>query len=373
MVYPYVNVFAKGLGIDVKTLSLAITVRAAMGIGGPFLGFIADKRGRKFGMMVGLLMFTIGTSLMVFWPSVVSFYFSLSLTFLGNLVFIPAMQAYLGDRIAYRQRGRALAITELGWSLSFIVGAFLMGILIAWRGWEAPFYILTVFGILSMAGLQLLIPGGDNEGRINTKIWRNFLLVGTTSSAVAGLFMGAAMSMSNELINLSFGVWMEESFNVKIAALAVATLFIGFFELIGEGLVSLFVDRLGKARAVGIGLFLTSLAALVLPLTGRNLIGGMFGLSMYYLLFEFAIVSSIPLMTEVLPTARATLMASYIASLSAGRALGALVAPYIYSANYLSGILGIVLFSCALNLIALLALQWIKISPGSVDDKAGNN
>ena len=76
--------------------------------------------------------------------------------------------------------------------------------------------------------------------------------------------------------------------------------------------------------------------------TGRDLVGGLVGLAFFYLTFEFAIVSSIPLMTEVLPAARATLMASWIASISGGRALGALVASGLYESTLAPGIVAII-------------------------------
>jgi predicted MFS family arabinose efflux permease len=190
--------------------------------------------------------------------------------------------------------------------------------------------------------------------------WQGLRLVFKNSPALAGLLMGAAMSSANELVNLTFGVWMETSFNIQIAALAVVALVIGVSELAGEGLVGLFADRIGKARAVTIGLFLNSLAALILPVIGRNAAGGVIGLGLFYLTFEFTLVSSIPLMTEVLPSARATLMASWIASISAGRAIGALLAPYLYAPGQSSGILFIVLVCGLFNLAAYLSLRKVK-------------
>ena len=63
--------------------------------------------------------------------------FALLSSTLGNLTFIPAMQAYLGDRLPYERRGRILAYTEFGWSLAFIGGVPLMGL--AWWALDFPF------------------------------------------------------------------------------------------------------------------------------------------------------------------------------------------------------------------------------------------
>ena len=124
-----------------------------------------------------------------------------------------------------------------------------------------------------------------------------------------------------------FGVWLEDSFDLQIAALGAASAVIGLSELGGEGLVAAFVDRLGKPRAIGLGLAANCLAALALLFLGRTQAGALVGLFFFYITFEFTLVSIIPLMTELLPSARATLMAFNMAALSLGRALGDLLAP----------------------------------------------
>lgn len=360
MVYPYLNVFAVGLGVDVKSLSLGITIRSGVGILGPFLGILADKRGRKFGMLLGLLLFVVGIGLFLVWSTFPMFIVALTLTLLGNLVFIPSMQAYLGDRVAYQQRARALAATELSWSLSFILGVPLVGFLVAGGSWKSPFVLFFSLGILAVLVLSVVIPSEKSVGSNRLNAFDGLRKVFRYLPAIAGLVMGAAMSSANELVNLTFGIWMENSFNIQLAALAVVALVIGLSELAGEGLVGMFADRIGKARAVAIGLLFNSLAALVLPLIGRNVAGGVVGLGIFYLTFEFTIVSSIPLMTEVLPSARATLMATWIASISAGRAIGALLAPYLYEPGQSSGIILIVLACGVFNLGAYLALRKVK-------------
>jgi MFS family permease len=145
--------------------------------------------------------------------------------------------------------------------------------------------------------------------------------------------------------------------------LAVASAIIGLSELGGEGLVIGFVDRLGKHRAVTIGLIANGLAALALLWLGRSLTGAMAGLFLFYITFEFTIVSAMPLMTEVFPAARATFMSMFIASTALGRSFGSLAAPRLYDlGRSLEGwpsLLIIVLGTITLNLGALLALRAI--------------
>jgi len=358
MVYPFLPILVSGLGVDLSTISLALTFRSLIGIFSPFLASVADSRGRKAGMLFGLLGFTLGVAVVAVWPTFPAFVISLLLAAVGKYVFDPSMQAYLGDRVAYQRRGLAVALTEYSWSLAFIVGVPLMGLLIARWGWRAVFPFLALAGLISLGGLGWLLPKDPSPGSAQAGIWRNLRTVLSYKPALLGLLMGLLMSAANEFVNMVFGVWIEDSFGLKIAALGAAAVVIGLSEFGGETLVVVLTDRLGKPRSIAVGLILNSLAVFMLPLFGHSLGGALIGLFMFYITFEFAVVSAIPLMTEILPSARATLMAANVASFSLGRALGALLAPSLYRWGILGSGIAAVLF----NLLALLALYSLTVS-----------
>jgi DHA1 family inner membrane transport protein len=124
----------------------------------------------------------------------------------------------------------------------------------------------------------------------------------------------------------------------------------------GEGFVAGFVDRLGKTRSIGLGLATNCLSAILLFLIGRTTAGALAGLFLFYLTFEFTVVSFLPLESEILPGARATLIASSLAARSVGRAIGDLLAPHLYARGFIYIIVAAVVF----NLLALLALEKLK-------------
>ncbi|MEW6716619.1 MAG: MFS transporter [Chloroflexota bacterium] len=370
MAYPFLGVFARSLGVDLQTMSFALTARSVAGGFGPFMASIADTRGRKFGMLAGLGMFICGVVLVVFWPVYPSLVVSLILTTLGKYLFDPSMQAYLGDRVPYERRGRTIAVTEFGWSLAFILGVPVMGFLIARHGWLAPFPLLTVLGLLLFASLWTFLPNDRSQsassihpGYGSNLLKSNFHIVLTSAPALAGLAVGFLATIANESVNLVFGVWLEDSFGLQIGALGASAAVIGIAELSGEGMVAAFVDRLGKPRALAIGLISNSLAALLLPLLGHSEIGALVGLFLFYITFEFTIVSIIPMMTEILPQARATMMAFNVGALSLGRALGAPLTSWLYGFGFPIVAAAAVVF----NMIALLSLQRLQAMLASRD------
>ena len=354
MVYPFLAVFARGLGVDITTLSFVVTLRSFIGMFAPVLGSIADQRGRRFGMLLGIFLFIVGMSLVAIAPSFWTFSIALLLANLGKYLFDPSMQAYFGDRIPYERRGTALAITEGDWSLAFVVGVPVMGWLIARFGWNAPFPLLAGLGLGMLIVIWWVMPRKDPlHSQSTATSVTNVRSVLTNLPALAGISIAMWATASNELVNLIFGVWLEDSFGLRIAALAGASAVIGLSELSGEGLVALTTDRLGKPRALVLGLVGNILAALLLPIVGRTEMGALVGLFLFYITFEYVLVSHIPLMTEVMPNARATLLSFNVMGHSFGRAIGALIAVFIYERF---GFMPVTLIAILFNLFALLAL-----------------
>jgi predicted MFS family arabinose efflux permease len=357
MAYPFLGTFSRGLGVDITALSLALTGRSLVAAFVPFIASVADQRGRRFGMLAGITLFILGVALVAISPSLWTVSAALILALLGKYMFDPAMQAYFSDRIPYQQRGRVLAFTELAWSLSFILGVPAMGLLIAQFGWSAPFPVLAVSGVGMFAVVWWMVPKKDDNHIPARNPWANFGKVLKNVPVLAGVSIPLWGSAGNELVNLIFGVWLEDSFGLQIAALAGASAVIGLSELSGEGLVALLTDRIGKPRALALGLSANAMAACLLPFIGRTEVGALIGLFLFYITFEFVIVSHIPMMTELLPGARATVMSFNVTGHSIGRAIGAFLAPFIYRQF---GFMFVALLAVVFNLLGLLALRRLR-------------
>jgi len=354
MIYPFLSTFARGLGVEIGVLSQLVAARNSIGILGPLVAPLADRRGRRFAMLTGITFFTLGMTLVALRPSLLTFALALFLALLAKYFFDPAMQAYLGDRIPYEQRGTALAVTEMAWGLAFIAGIPLMGFLIAKFDWTAPFPLLAALGLVMFAAVVWMIPHAPHASHQPvTASGQNFRAVLTNIPALAGISIAVWASAGNELVNLIFGVWLEDSFGLKIAALAGASAVIGLSEISGEGLVALTTDRLGKPRALMLGLAGNALAALALPLIGQTEFGALVGLFLFYITFEYIMVSHIPLMTELLPEARATLLSFNLTGHSLGRMIGALLATFVYQRF---GFLPVAALTIVFNVFGLLAL-----------------
>lgn len=331
MVYPFLPVIARGLGVDLADVALAITARSSLGLASPFLGSFADVIGRRRTMVAGLALFGASLLIVGLWPTLPALFLSLILAAAGKLILDPAVGAYLGDRVPYPRRGLAMALSEVSWSGAFLLGVPLVGWLIARTGWNRPFAWLALVGLACAAVMWFLVPADEPDGHARPSLRSNFAAVLASRAAVAGLVVGLLISTANDVVNIVFGAWLEQGFGLQVAALGAASAVIGVAELSGEGFVAGLTDRWGKRRAVALGIIGNALACLAIEPLAHSLPGALAGLFLFYLTFEFALVSSIPLMSELVPAARATTLAGNMGSHSAGRALGALIGPVLFT------------------------------------------
>ena len=356
MIYPFLAVFARGLGVDVSVISGLVANRAIVGAMDPFIFPFIETRGRKFGMLLGLGLFVLAMGLVALWPNLTTLGIALIFGLVGKAIFDPSLTSYIADHIAYEKRGTAIAITEFAWSLAFILGIPAVGLIIRKTTWSAPFSILGIFGSLAFIYVALTLTDSRKPVHHVDGIFGNVKQIITSPTVLIAFSIGLLLTAANEVVNLMFGVWLEDSFKLQIAALAGASAIIGLSELGGEGFVALFVDRVGKVRAAGYGIVANCLAAILLPIIGRTEPGALTGLFLFYITFEFTIVSIIPLMTEVMPSARATTLSFAGAAHSIGRAVGALLAPVLYSIGF-SAVTGA---SVAFNLFGLVAVWYVS-------------
>ena len=365
MVYPYLGEFGRGLGVGLPELSKALALRSVAGGLSPFLAFLADSRGRKIGMLTGLTLIAFGAGAIAGRPVFVVFVLGLVVATVGYHIFVPSMQAYLGDEVPYRQRGLVLAVTEFGWSLSFILGVPLMGYMILRFGWASLFPLLAVLAFISLVVLARLLPE-DSTVRENLAggIQRSLRTILASPAAWAGLGLSISMTSANEVVNLVFGLWLNDSFGLQVTALGAVAIGIGLAEFGGEILVGVLVDRLGKVTSIATGLVLNCLVALGMIWVGKNQYAAIATLVLFYLTFEFTLVSSLPLMTELLPSARASFMAVNIAMFALGRAIGAGLGGWLYvlAPQGLSNVAPNAAVAICFNLTALLALFFLQQS-----------
>lgn len=356
--YPFAPVLARSLGVPLTAVTSMIAVNQATAMLSLFFGPVADRLGYRLMMLSGLALLVGGmfaAGLLPFYGMVLA---ALFLAGLGKSIFDPAVQAYVSERVPYRRRGMAIGFLEIAWAGSTLVGIPLVGLLMDSFGWRSPFFVMGGLGLIGICLVRVLMPAKGktvapqrSPVRFRTA-WHQLIVERRALGAIGFAFFA---SVANDNLFVVYGAWIEQAFNLSIVALGLGTGVIGLAELFGETLTATLSDRLGLKRSVIVGLVLSTACYAILPICGRSISLALAGLFLTFITFEFMIVTSISLTTELLPGSRATMLSGCLAAAGIGRVIGALIGGPIW---LYGGILATAMVSTVISALALASLVW---------------
>lgn len=357
-IYPFAPDLSRSLGVPLTAVTVLIAVNWATNLLGIVAGPLADRFGYRGMMLIGMAALAAGMMAGGLFPIFGVLILAQFLCGLGKSLFDPALQAYIGSRVPYRRRGLVVGFLETAWAASTLVGIPAMAFLIDRDGWRMAFLALGVCGIGGMLMVAAVIPAERQiPVRVQAafdmrKIWRE--VMGNRSAlGLAGFAFVFNIAMDNLFV--VYGVWLEEAFQLSLLAVGVGTSVIGAAELAGEFLTAGLADRLGLKRAAVAGVALCVLTYALLPFTAVTVHLALGMLFVHFCIFEMTIVTILSLATELLPQARATMVAAYYAAAGLGRVVGALLGGPVWLAL---GIVGTGITSAVLTALSLAALVW---------------
>ena len=353
-IYPFAPALGRSLDVPLAAITSVIAVCQFSSLIGIFTGPLADRLGYRLLMRTGLVVLVLGMILCGlstwYWLAMAG----LVLASFGKTVFDPALQAYLGKHVDFSHRGRVIGFTETAWAGSTLIGIPLLGLAIEYLGLGISYYLLALLGIVGWLALGRTFARDSGSDQVQVK--RPSLLAGfgelaRSRPALAMLCFGFCISVANDMLFVIYGAWFEQEFQVNLVTLGFSTVAIGLAELLGESGTAFLADRIGLKRSIGIGLTLAALAYLLLPIIGTSLAAAMAGLFLVFLFFEFTIVTSFSLCTELLPGCRATMLAGYYSIAGVGRMCGVLLGGFLWKTFGISGVCTAAAICSALGLL----------------------
>ncbi len=324
LVSPFLPVIARGLGVPLESAGVLVAARSAAAMATPAIVTAGRRYDRRALVLVGLAIFFVGSAV----TAVIGVYVGVMAGFvlmgLGKAVFDVSGQAYLSDRVPYESRARWLAAFEITWAGGFLLGAPFVGWAISSSGWETAYGVIAgIVGLALLLGVRLLGPDhADMAERGKLRLDR---------SAVGMLAVAMLFSAGGELTVVVLGAWLEDAFAIALVGIAGLASLIGFAELTGAFSTGVFTDRLGKKRAVSIGLVINAVGYATMGLSGGSVVLGVGGALVAFAGFEFLIVSTFPLASELVPGGRGRYLAWLVVAISLGRALSGVAGPLLFT------------------------------------------
>jgi len=363
----FLPAITRGLGVPLSAGGALVSAASLMGLVAPLFGALSDRLGGRRIMVFGTGLFAFGALLVAGFPWYAVAVISFGLIGLAKMAFDPAMQVFIGQRVPYERRGRALGLAELAWALALLAMP-VCGWLIETVSWRTPYLLLGIIGIPVWWLTRRALPADAEENRAGaserwgirrtlSSLVSQVRRVARDSQSVLALTTMALIGFAQINVLVVYGAWMEDRFGLTVSNLGLVTLVIGAAELAAELAVALIADRFGKRRSVFISVIFTGLSYLALPYLTGSLAAALVGTAVMTFFFEFTIVGLLPLVSGMNDEARGTVMSLSRAAGSASRAIAAPVGVALYTAGDISRNGPASALACLLLLIVLLRLR----------------
>lgn len=360
MFYAFFPILAAGMGVSSVTFGRLLSVRSSAGFLTPVFGNMIERRGYRVTLPLILIAASIGSLLLAASPSLPFIVVAIFIMGIGTTVFQPLFAAYTSNTFPPEYRARYMGMIEYGWALSSIVGVYVVGQVLEISSWRVPLIgIGVLFAIMAAVFAQLLRNQPDADDTPPISMWEQFHITENRKEAYGAVFMQSIIIISALHFFISYSIWLNDQYQFDAVQLASIVLTFGFVDLIGSGLVSLVLDRLGRRNALMLGSGLSSIAFMLLVLFNQwGLIPALGMLFFGRFLFEFTIVSGVITVSEQSPNQRSRVMSllGFFGTIS--QALAGLTGPVAYVNFGLAG-LGVPT-AIGFVVVALLARHYIR-------------
>lgn len=343
---------AQGFDVSITRVGLVISISELAGFLAPLLGTFVDRVSRRVSTATGLFGSFIGIMMMAAAPNLVVLCVGLTLLNLLKSCFDLGMAAWISDRVPYAQRGRVVGITETSWALSLLLGVSALGLITAATSWR----IACALGGVAIAVCAFWLDyrirvSGEVVAKPNTPL----LIAGPaiTRAWLVPVSMFGLMGGSQCLF-VTFGAWLADDFNFGASGIAAVGFALGAGELLSSISSAKLTDRLGKERSVALGAALMMPSALVLAGFDSVLLIGLLALAIFIVGFEYAVVSMLPIATNLFAGAPGKGFGLVIGAGTFGRGVLTFIATLLYEQFGVSGASLAAIACAALSAAAIL-------------------
>lgn len=332
--YPFVSPIGAAFGLPANSIQNIIALTNGAGLFSPLFGTLSERYGKKTVMLGALVMMTTMSLLGALFADYGVFVLVMFGFGVGKIIYDPTFQAYIGDVIHFSRRARVMGIAELSWALSLVIAAPVAGFLLDVSSLQAIFAFLAILlGTSAIVFWLLVEPAPEKRSQDRPRIMNPLSAMRVVSAhrpAVFALLFTVCLTASHEIFYINYGLWMEDSFGLVLTALGAVTIVIAAAEVIGEFIVITLADRFGTKRTTMCGMLIAAALFLIVPNLSFSLPAAMFGVFLIFISIEAAIVSALPLFSEILPNARAVMMSANVGAHSLGRVAGGALGAVIY-------------------------------------------
>lgn len=258
------NEISVSLAIKVATAGQLITAAAfVMCLGAPLLAAAVAGWDRRKLLTLTLLWYAAWHVVAALMPSFGALLPVRMLTVIAPAIFTPQAAACAGMLVPPEQRGRAVTFVFLGWSVASVLGLPIGALIGGHLGWRMAFMAIAALSVVSAASVWLTLPNGIRPAALTAAAWSRVL----RSPVLMGIVSVTALQGIGQFVLFSyFGPLLKQGFGADANTLSLMWALFGAFGLLGNMVVSRYIDRVGAGRMVLLTTGLIALSLLLWPL-----------------------------------------------------------------------------------------------------------
>ncbi|MEO6023700.1 MAG: MFS transporter [Burkholderiales bacterium] len=270
---------ALSIGTSVALAGQLVTIYGlTLALGAPLLGMVTGRLAQRRVILGGLAVVAIASLIGGFATNFTTLALSRALAGLGAALFTPNAAAFAAQMVLAVQRGRAIAVVFVGFSLASVIGAPL-GVCVSGEfGWRSAFGLVAALALLAMACLAWTLPHGISTPAVAARSWFRLFrqLVLMLAVAATMLCMAGQYALFTYL-----AVLLAQQHGIGPIGFSALLVWFGVAGVIGNIAAGRAVDRVGAGRVASVGLGVLLAAFLIIAYAGTGLLPIMIGIGLW--------------------------------------------------------------------------------------------
>ena len=229
-------------------------------------GMFSDRFGRRYIIILGLLLSSLANVFIGLSSSFISIAFCRFLTGLGAGTYFSASTSLISDNFPSGRRGKAIGLTSSGIGVGTVTAVFLGGLIAELTGWRLVFYISTIPGLIGIIIFWRLVResrvsgGSVKDCRVPYRgVFKNKSLINLT--VIHFLILATYFCLTTFIPTY---LTVEAKLSILIANIIFIAL--PLFEIPAGPIGGFLADKIGKKYVSITGIITVAFIASILPL-----------------------------------------------------------------------------------------------------------
>jgi predicted MFS family arabinose efflux permease len=252
------------LNVSIPQAGQLITAAAIlMGLGAPAFASLVAGWDRRRLLALSLIWYGLLTGACALAPSYATLLPLRVLAVIAPAIFTPQAAASVGLLVSPAQRGRAITFVFLGWSVASVMGMPLAAWIGGEFGWRWAFGLVALMSFASGWWVWREMPNGIKPAALSRQSWQATLGSAPLMMAVGVTLLGG---FGQFVLFSYFAPYFAQTLGLGGGGLSLLFLWFGAFGLLGNVVMSRWIDRIGAPQSVLIALGAMALSLLMWPL-----------------------------------------------------------------------------------------------------------